>query len=217
LINHEIAKSFREFQQNYQFTPVISLDSHLAEFHEPCRGRFEDVIKSLEILKEYDVDFAVDITLGKHNSENILDTVRFVVENHTKNIVLCKLRPVYSSAKAEDFLSNEEILSIYNEVIELKEEYGGFNFFHSFDATGEEFCTAGMDKMSIGSDGSVFPCYMLEAMSFGNIDDTPLAELVELMRIKFGRNDIRQIVCQSPEYAKLLFDNTTVPSISLVD
>ena len=203
LIDDHAAQKFAEYQKDYNFFPVISLDSHIKEVNCKTRPMYDEVIAGFKKMKKHGAKFAVDITLSAINNPEILGTVEFLAKNYTHDVVLCKLRPVFDVKDEAMFLTNEQIVETYKKVHELKDKYG-FNFYRSFDSDGKDFCTAGIDKVAIGYNGDVFPCYMLENMVVGNIKDTPLKNLLEKSNEAVKGKGRDFIICESKEYQDIL-------------
>lgn len=167
----------------------ISLDGS-SENHDSLRGSgtFEIIIKKLEILKKYDVNFILQMTLTSQNISDMVYLAHLGNQLGAKYIKFSLIRP---SGRALDnsFLYNlsdrdfsiiEEQISLLN-LIPIKKVYShDFPYFHALHK-GHNLsridnklfgCSAGKTAISIHPTGEITPCiFFPSSMNAGNVRD----------------------------------------------
>lgn len=204
LIDQNAAKILKELDTRYpdQLFLSISLDSSNLEINRQIRpGSASDkVIDGMKNLKAVDVRFRGAITLMSINRPTILDTVRFIVNNYTREFILGVLRPVFTMNEAGKgiLVKREDILETIAAILALKEEIGPFDMYHTFDAEGKAFCKAGLDRVNFMPDGRVTSCYALNQPehTVGNIFETQLDDIMAILQEQNGRRDLGCLLCE---------------------
>lgn len=204
LINEKTVKVLKDLDERYPggLFLSVSLDSHDPDVNAASRpgAASNKVFRGMELLKENDIRFRAAITLTSKNIDSIEDTVRFIVNNYSREFIVGVIRPVFGmqGEGADVLVSYEDALATMKRVVDLKEELGDFEFYHCFNAKGETFCEAGRDRISILPDGNITSCYTLQTpdQHVGNINDEPLIDIVRRMHEIHKDRDNRYLLCE---------------------
>ena len=205
LINEKTVKTLARMNEEHpnKLFLSVSLDSHDPETNKESRpgSASNKVFKGMELLKENDIRFRAAVTLTSKNIDTIDDTVRFILNNYTKEFIVGVIRPVfYMTPETEKILvSREDALDTMYKLLALKEELGDFEMYHCFNADGETFCEAGRDRIHILPDGNITACYTLQTKDqyVGNIYEEPLSDILGRMQETHRNRDNKYLVCEN--------------------
>lgn len=187
LLDNNKVKKLKKYQISHPLNLVVSLDSHIQEINDRIRGNYYKIVKGIQKLKRYDVDFAVAIVLTKQNAETILDTLEYFRKFFTKKIHIINLRPAGRSLKNfyELFLRPKEISKIWKRIFNYYHEIAGdIIIYHPFGEDGIEKCSAGRKRCTILPNGDVIPCDMATTFVLGNVYKNNLNEILDKRRIE---------------------------------
>lgn len=187
LITNDVAKKLKEYQNKHELNFSVSLDSYLPEINDKTRGRYHEVIKGIQKLKKYDVDFAIAIVLSKQNANTILDTLEYFRKHFSKKIHIINLRPSGRALENFDelFLSPQEVSSIWKNIFNyLRQVNYDITLYHPFDEYGIEKCSAGKRRCTILPNGDIIPCDMATTFVIGNIYRNSLREVLSSKAIQ---------------------------------
>jgi MoaA/NifB/PqqE/SkfB family radical SAM enzyme len=199
-IAETLAKLYQEYKDKIFFS--VSLDSHKSVIHNKTRGNFKESLMGAELLKKYKIPFRVAITISRHNSKHIIQTVKYVVNHLSRGFSLGTLKPCFPITResAKLFITKKEILRIHRKILNFKKKMD-FEYYHCLGENNESFCTAGIDRVAITPDGCVFSCYALinSKKSYGNIlKDDFVAILNRIMR-RNKKRDKKILLCEHCE------------------
>ncbi len=204
LINEEVVNLLVTLDRDHpnQLFLSVSLDSHDPEINLKSRSGVasNNVFTAMNLLHKYGLHFRVAITLTTINRPTIVETVRFIVKNYTREFIIGALRPVFPMT-SENLLLLVPLSDVQNtkvEILKLQEELGPFTMYHTLDSSGQAFCMAGLDRLNIEPNGDVTACYTLQGADnvVGNIFKEPLCEIVKRLRIANFSRDIRYLLCE---------------------
>ena len=182
-------EAYAAFFAKYRFLIGVSLDG-TKETHDIYRrcdggGTFSDVMRGIELLKKYGVEFNILTVVTNTIAENIEKIYAFYKERDFRFLQFIPYIPPKRGQKAKnDILSAEKfglfllrIFDLWREEIES----GGYRSILHLDQTGSfllgyPYTSCNMrgvcvNQLVIESDGSVYPCdfYAGEEYSMGNI------------------------------------------------
>ncbi|WP_248559342.1 radical SAM/SPASM domain-containing protein [Mammaliicoccus sciuri] len=139
------------------------------------KGIHNRIIKNIKKMKEYDFNISLLPTLHKHNYK---DLQKFVDLSKKLNISISF--SILTTTDEEPYspliFNNEDLKGLAKELYYANVPFYNAPVHQSLQAT--EGCGVGNDMISIGSDGSIYPCHMLmeTSMKLGNIKDKNLIE-----------------------------------------
>lgn len=180
LIDDEKAKILADLNINVQ----ISLEGPDEESNDIIRGKntFKRALKGIKRLKKQGVTPAVRMTLLKTNMNKIKKIVEFVNKEGLGPVTLGTLQKsqrAYNLVKDLD-VTAEELMRAYRRMREL-DPAGKYVRFEQVPGIQmrRELCSAGTGMLSVGADGSVYPCPGLMYPEFlaGNVKENPLEEI----------------------------------------
>ena len=179
----------------------VSLDSIDPDLNVTIRpgAKSNNVFRALQLLTKNGLRYRVAITLTSLNKDTILDTVRGVVEQYSKEFIIGILRPTFDQVEHGSLMvKKEEAVRILKEVEKLKTEIGDFEFYHCLDENWETFCEAGRDRICILPNGGVTSCYTLQQDSdvIGNIYTESLADILVRVHEANHERDNRCLLCE---------------------
>lgn len=204
LIDETAAKRLQVLTETYpdKLFLSVSLDSHDPELNIQSRpgSKSNAVFEGMRLLKDHDVRFRAAITLTGLNVETIEDTVRFIVDNYTREFIVGVIRPVYKQTpdNASTVVPLDVVQQTIAGILALKSEIGPFEMYHCLDANGQVFCEAGRDRVNINPNGDVTSCYALQTPDHivGNIFREPLGEIMTRMRFEHDSRDNKVLLCE---------------------
>jgi len=198
----------------------IALDGVNKDTHELSRGKgsYSKVINSISLLKnaiesKKIKQVLLSMTVFKENKHEIRDMVRFAYSNKFDLSFFNVLR-IGSAANPVklNWLDNDEYMQViseaYDEYIKITTEdlYRGKNINFYIRPSNIKYgsiflkrpirnCGLGIKELSIGSDGTVYPCrgLKLPELSIGNIRDTDIISLYKLSSERFKNINVNSI------------------------
>jgi len=204
LIDGRIVEHLAALNRGYpnQMFLSVSLDSHEPEVNLRSRpgAMSNNVFAAMELLKNHGLNFRAAITLTSLNKPTIVETVRFVVKNYTREFIIGVLRPVFpmTSEGIALLVPLSDVQSVKADILNLQSELGPFTMYHTLDAQGNAFCKAGLDRLNIEPNGDVTACYALQGLDnvAGNIFREPLCGIVQRLHAAHSSRDIRYLICE---------------------
>lgn len=161
----------------------ISMDGPTAEVHDSVRGNgvYDKVLRTIQKLKESNIEVSFMFTLMKQNKEYALKMIDFAEECDISAITVERVTPCGHSGLT-DVLSSEEIKEIYEGITlranNVKDTLTvrrlrplWINTCHLNTKRNSKiggFCPVGFTSLAILWDGTVLPCRRLE-IPIGNI------------------------------------------------
>lgn len=166
-------------------TVGFSLDSHIEERNDFLRGKgaYRATIDAMKILKENNRTFSAKAVITKHNVWDLPGLVRFFLEEIESGSII----PNMYIPPSRDMLDLLPALDDYIQATEemnqvVERHYGDDKIsilrFHGIPAR-QFHCGAAAGEISIGPDGSVYPCQALQKTEFnaGNIKERSLQDI----------------------------------------
>lgn len=221
LIDSEYAQLFKE----NGFLVGVSLDgdSELNSYRLYPDGSpsFDDVMRSISLLKEYGVSFNVLSVLTKRTANEFKRAYRFFKSNNLRymQFIPC-LRPLKSDYDESLFMDCDDYYTFLNRGFNIyfndymRGEYSSIRSFDNYIAliNGHNAEQCGMNgfcstQFVVEGDGSVYPCdfYCTDEWYLGNINEESFDKLyrseraVEFMKESFAVSDR----CRQCEYFNL--------------
>lgn len=152
----------------------VSLDATSSESECRIRGenRLDAILRSIQLLKQYDIPVSIDSTIHADNVEDIPEYVR-LAEGLGVKLHYSLLTPTPSCPDLEGLsLDDDSLGRIYSLAVDaLSSNKCSLGEFGSREHLAvKDSCGAGRKTVSIAADGSVFPCHMLhyDALRMGN-------------------------------------------------
>ena len=166
----------------------ISLEGPDEESNDAIRGRgvFKKALKTMRTLKEMGVTPVVRMTLLRTNIDKIREIIAFSKQEDIGPVVVGTLQRsgrAYRSIQDID-PTTDELIKTYRKIIGLDPDLDFITFDESLGpaVTRSEridLCGAGTSILSVGADGSVYPCAGLMYPEFlaGNVKEKSLKKI----------------------------------------
>ncbi|HUV36800.1 MAG TPA: radical SAM protein [Patescibacteria group bacterium] len=163
----------------------FSIDSHIREKNDSLRGKgaFDATVNAMRIMHANDFSCTAKAVITKHNVDELPDLYRFFLEefgssNLIPNLFIPPVREMIDLLPAlEDYL---EAMNRVGTVVEdfYGDDKASILRFHGIPARQYQ-CGAGAGEISLGPDGSVYPCQALHKDEFhaGTITERSLREI----------------------------------------
>lgn len=178
--------------------PTISLDGPNPDVHDAFRGvagAFRKTLKSLELLRERNVEYGINCCLHRRNLSKHERIVEIAVEHGASRIAFLDLKPVGRMKENTEWIpSYEEYEKTALDLVRTKLKHGREidvaldTYLHCYPLSesvkeakkGFISCQGGRTRLSITSDGSVYPCNLAISDShfnMGNIRNGALFDI----------------------------------------
>jgi radical SAM protein with 4Fe4S-binding SPASM domain len=170
--------------------PTVSLDDSLEDEHDRFRGRkgsFKQTIAGLKLLKKHQVLYGINCCLHKNNLARIDEIVKLAIRFGASRIAFLDLKITDRLRMQKDWIPTyEEYQAVMINLLAAKIKYRrkidvALDVFLRCQPLQESLweakrgfvsCQAGRNRLSIDSDGSVYPCNLVisdEKWKIGNI------------------------------------------------
>ena len=174
------------------FSVAVSLDHWEAARHDASRrypGAFDAAMDALGIFKDVaglHVSVSSVVRPEMIHNGDVERLLSFLESLAVDEAWLSEVKPSVEAFWREDMVITEQERE---ELATLQDEYnqrGGMtvNYLGHFEGAEHFGCNAGCKMVYVDAFGEVSPCVFLP-MSFGNVRERPLAEIVEEMRSRF--------------------------------
>lgn len=168
----------------------ISLDSYLPDHHDKFRGMkgaYERTVKAIKSLTSRGHAVRVAMSVSEDNIGDVEETLLFVKDELKATWFGYNYILPYGRGKDMSWsIPQSEITDRYNEIDRFVDRYPGFTNKLSPEQveemrTRQINCGAGWRTLTIGSNGIVRPCVLMEEnyLTMGNILDSEVAELMQ--------------------------------------
>lgn len=173
----------------------ISIDG-LGSDHDNFRGRkgaFENILKNIKRLKEEGISISISTTATSQNYNNISKIIDFAVEVGAVSYKTIPFLPVgRGKINSQLKMNKQQYEVVCKTLVDKSREYAEHigissetTFSFIFDkhtccetSTNTQMgCSAGYDTLSIGADGTAFPCPFLQKLPIGNLCETSLKDI----------------------------------------
>jgi radical SAM protein with 4Fe4S-binding SPASM domain len=176
------------------FQVQVSIDG-IGERHDRFRGRpgaFEAACRTLRELRRDGMAVSINTTATAENLHEIERIVDLALE---LGCVAYKAIPFIPAGRGRENderlrLGREQLAELGRTLSRLREQHAGrlsiatdsgfaflFGAAPAAAADGPMGCSAGHDTLSVGADGTAYPCPFLQGFPLGNLLDVPLREL----------------------------------------
>lgn len=191
LIEQYIEKDF------YLFTSLLSPVATRCDEMTGIKGSFLSITRAIVLCKDHNLKLSVNFTISKDNKADISNIKEFARMNSIDRIsISIVIPPVYDRKKYQNELSNDEIISIADTLVEIHNDLGisvatshpiplciiGKN--SKYDVIESQRCRTGYNYCALNlHNGSVFACSQ-EEKNYGNIYEEDLKDIVARMKIE---------------------------------
>lgn len=193
LITDEMAKFFAD----YKVRLMVSFPSaDREEFQRIVRNQYtyDSVIRGLDILKEYQVNFQPNIVMTRINAASIEATVAFLYHRYSPDTMFISrtTKPSNSDEEYDNIkLNRKQMNDVFNTCVRLSEQYnirmsacGGFALC-AFDSNESrkmfgKVCNFGVNKYTITNQGDIRACSRDDKV-YGNIFTDEFKKIREAM------------------------------------
>ena len=177
--------------------PTVSLDDSEAEEHGHFRGvkgSHERTIEGLKLLQKHGVQYGINCCLNKKNLDRYQDIIDFASKYGCSRIALLDLKQIGQMSNNPQWVpSDKDYQAIFNRLLVAKAKNRKIEvsldaFMHCYPMQesvllakkGIVSCKAGTSRLSIGSDGSIYPCNFAISdnhWNMGNIKNESLSDI----------------------------------------
>lgn len=142
------------------------------------KGHFDVAMRTLELMRSYDVISCMKISLDKHNYSEMEQMVQLAVEKGVRQIVFGQLVGMGRAAKqlAELVFGYDELQDVQERIEQLRESYGSAVKIAPH-CTLSGLCADAGEFYTITAQGKVSPCLMREDLAIGNLYKDGVAEV----------------------------------------
>ncbi|MFD4706954.1 radical SAM protein [Gottfriedia sp. NPDC058432] len=174
----------------------VSLDTYSDDCPSFIRdeGIHNKIIKTIKNLKENNLNVSILPTLHTLNSDNMIDYLKLAAQ---LNVGISF--SILSTCETEEFkrfmLSQSDLKDISDHFLNY-----GVNMLDSpinNTLEGKNYCGAGKNMLSVGTNGNIYPCHMLmaEEYCFGNIKEESIQSMLENSPVskEFSTYEVNQI------------------------
>lgn len=186
-LSHEQMVELRQLNRN-GLNIQVSLDSHIKNINDSLRGGFNDTVRGLERLDEYNIEFEVGIVVTRLNANHITDTVKWIITKfrNVKRIHLMNVMPSYTltwqdykrlSLGAETANFWKTIVPKLSHIKKLRSDVEidypltpNAYLNASIDTMRtHKLCLAGITRANVLANGDVTPCELVRSLKLGNL------------------------------------------------
>lgn len=192
-------------------TPTVSLDDSDSETHDLFRGvegAHRRTVEGLKLLQKHGVEYGINCCLNKKNLNRIQDIIDLTAGYGAARIAFLDLKPIGrmcgntewlpTNAEYEGALKKLYIARAKNRRIEVSIDA----YLHCYPMQesvalakkGVVSCRAGIQRLSVGHDGMVYPCNLVvgnQRWAMGNIKETSLEQIWFSQKWEFFRGQTK--------------------------
>lgn len=190
----------RELKRLGVFLVNISLDSTDPAINDRRRGydgHFDAAMKAIDLCLTHGLDVTIPIVTSKSHFPETLKMVEFARRHGlTANLNLLTLSGRATALRADQFDAEfwETLCELYRRNPHLRSDF-------NVNLTLKIECPAGFEKIHVAPYGDVTGCSLI-SVSFGNVREEPLADIVSRMREfkHFKKRSDRCLIAVDEEY-----------------
>jgi radical SAM protein with 4Fe4S-binding SPASM domain len=178
--------------------PTVSLDDSLEDEHDRfrgCKGSFKQTIEGLKLLKKHQVLYGINSCLHKNNLTRINEIVKLAIKFGASRIAFLDLKITDRLRIQKNWIPTyEEYQTVMVNLLAAKIKYRrkidvALDVFLRCQPLQESLweakrgfvsCQAGRNRLSIDSDGSVYPCNLVisdDKWKIGNIRKQKISDI----------------------------------------
>lgn len=167
---------------------AVSFDGYDSAASSYIRGeqRFDELICAVRLVQQMGISAHITPTI---HSKNVGDLRRYaeLAKSLGATVNYSLLSCEYGDEILDSLIPSEKELAMLG--VSSCEVGNAFSFSGApigINLKTSNNCGAGMEKISIGADGSVYPCHMLHRLEWvlGNVFEEPLADIVKRTRMR---------------------------------
>jgi radical SAM protein with 4Fe4S-binding SPASM domain len=207
LLDDKKAESLKESN----IIPTVSLDDSLEDEHDRfrgCKGSFKRTIEGLKLLKKHQVLYGINCCLHKNNLTRIDEIVKLAIRFSASRIAFLDLKITDRLRVQKNWIPTyEEYQAVMLNLLTAKMKYRrkidvALDVFLRCQPLQESLweakrgfvsCQAGRNRLSIDSDGSVYPCNLVisdKKWEIGNIKKQKISDIWFNEKWMFFRGEI---------------------------
>jgi antilisterial bacteriocin subtilosin biosynthesis protein AlbA len=188
-LNEEVITEFDKYRDKLLWS--ISLDSHDADYHDAFRGvkgSHKKICENIKLLRAHDHMVRISMSVTDENFDHLKDSIDFAYnELGASHFGFTEVMPLGRGAKIEQnpSYSLQEKSDKVEEIREYASQYDNFMMWYSEEEMNVmrkslNNCGAGWKTLTIGPDGTVRPCVMMEEgiMTQGNIKENTIHQIM---------------------------------------
>lgn len=193
LLTEEKCKILQKFKNIILSISIDGMNKTHDEFRQ-AKGTFDKVMKTLDLLKKYNIQYAIKYTLSNETKDDIYDVIKTIALKGAKEFNVRRVI-VFGNAQEHMLLSNDEYKEIIKKVIKLCTENNisfrtgdpclipVFPEIFGIDLKNDDLnniyagCQAGDENIYINYLGYVGACSYIPVTA-DNINDKPLDEIL---------------------------------------
>jgi len=158
--------------------PTVSLDDSVAEGHDLFRGvkgSFKRTVEGLKILQKHGIQYGINCCLHKNNLSRYEEIIGLAAEHGASRIAFLDLKPVGRMKNHLNWVpSYREYQQLMNHLMFARAKHKGIDvsldvFMHCLPLEesilearkGYVSCQAGKTRLSVDSEGLVYPCNLV--------------------------------------------------------
>ncbi len=156
---------------------AVSIDSHEENISDSlrCKGAYRAANRALELLDRYNIKLSLNVCLTGLNIQEFENTSEYYLEKY-KNVYSINLMKLdFDELCPEISISNAQLLNFVDERYKRIHENSkyGTNLRNESIISPRNGCGVGGSQITIGPDGSVYPCHLLYSPEFncGNLQE----------------------------------------------
>ncbi|MGD2249134.1 MAG: radical SAM protein [Candidatus Methanofastidiosia archaeon] len=213
--------TIKELKDNGIGRITVSIEGITEHTNDMVRGKgnFRRTIEGLKLLLQHEMDVEVEITLTRHNIEEISPLIQFCKDKGVSGVQINRLVNIGKGSSLQRY-TREDCRKIGCLISEISKKYGDYINPNSSlklcsvitgkcsdDMIESIHCGAGFTICGILWNGDVVPCLLMRDIVFGNIRDLPLSEVwnsspaLKAYRSAFEDTKVKSVIpCNSCSY-----------------
>lgn len=183
-VNAELFRTITESNLALIQVSVYSLKADEHDFITRLPGSLEKTLSNIERLIAADVPVQISCPVMKVNYHSYKDVLTWAYDRKIKAYTdfIMMARSDGTTGNLSQRLAPEETKSLLADIIQVDKDYRvmvaeepiGQLFMQQSD---EVVCGAGVDTLSMGTNGDCYPCSGWQGFIVGNLNETPLSDL----------------------------------------
>ncbi|HHV99134.1 MAG TPA: radical SAM protein [Clostridiaceae bacterium] len=198
---------------------VVSLFGATQKEHDKITrkyGSFDKTISGIKMLSEAGIDVSIHFVAMKPNWKQLADVISLIQKLKVRKISILRFVPHGRGKIVKDIynLNKDELKELKSEIMRLRENTDVSirlgSPFNILSLQSDVDCTAGIDRLIIGSDGKIYPCDAFKNITHGGkFSSIYEGSLIDIWNNSEYLNDVREKVSSGlNQTCKLCEDRT---------
>jgi len=216
---HENNELLMEFISTGVKNVVVSLFGANQREHEKITriyGSFDKTIDGIKMLSEAGINISIHFVAMKPNWRQLAGVISLIQKLKVKKVSILRFVPHGRGEIVKDVynLNKDELKELKREIMRLRENPDVFirlgSPFNILSLQSDVDCTAGIDRLIIGSDGKIYPCDAFKNITpGGKFSSIYEGSLLDIWNNSEYLNDIREKVSGGLNRTCMLCENRT--------